>query len=492
MSASGHTRTVRAPADGSVVGEVRHATTDDVAPTVAESKAAFEDWRRTSPHDRAAILTRAGNKLDGLSDQLGALHARESGKVIAQARNEVKGAGFLLQENAHVGRFDAGYLAPTGALPGGERDMTVVERVPLGVVVCVIPFNFPVELTIEKAAAALAAGNTVIVKPPPQNPLATIAVVDELNASGLPLGVLTALPGDTDVSAALCAAPDVDAVSLTGSVGAGLAVASSTAQLLRPLHLELGGNGAAIVLEDADLDLVVSETLRGRMLMNGQACASTKRLVVHRSVVDEVQGQLKAALTQVVVGDPTDEASQVGPLIDPASARRVADQVERAIAQGATRIHGPTEAEGSWFGPTLLGSVPATADVAIDDEIFGPVVTIIPFDDELEATRIVNASRLALTAAVFSEDWPRAISVAQQLDVGGVVVNGTNNYRPPVVPFGGVALAGTGREGIGYAYEDLTRTRFIALRGFRPAGFTVPTRATDGSGRRNEMAHVHA
>ncbi|NIA24529.1 MAG: aldehyde dehydrogenase family protein [Gammaproteobacteria bacterium] len=467
---SGAERAIYAPADGTVVGSIREATLDDITHAVAAARRSLDDWRRAAPYDRAAVLSRAAALLENRAEELGLLHARESGKVITQARKEIFGAAALLDENAHIGRFDAGYLAPTGALPGGERDLTLVERVPLGVVACVIPFNFPVELTIEKAGAALAAGNTVVVKPPPQNPLATIATVQALIDAGLPEGVLTVLPGGREVSAALCAAPGVDAVSLTGSVGAGVAVAQATAHMLRPLHLELGGNGAAVVFDDADVDLVVSETLRGRMLMNGQACAATKRLVVHRSVVTEVVERLEAVLAAITVGDPTDESSEVGPLIDARSASRVAAQVSKAVSQGATLVRGEMSARDAWYPPALLRSVPAGADVAVDDEIFGPVVTTIPFDTDEESIEIVNSSQLALTAAIFSGDLERALAAAQRFEVGGVVVNGTNNYRPPVVPFGGVGLAGTGREGIGYTYEDLTRTRFIAVRGVRPPG----------------------
>lgn len=464
---------MKAIADGAVIGSVRESTLDDVADATGRGKAALGSWRRTAPNIRAAILSRAAGLLRQRSDEIATTHARESGKVIAQARKEILGAAALIDENAHVGRFEAGYLAPTGALPGGERDLTFVERVPLGVVACIVPFNFPVELTIEKAAAALAAGNTVVLKPPPQNPLATIATAEALVEAGLPEGVLTVLPGGREVSAALCASPNINAVSLTGSVGAGLAVASATAHLLRPLHLELGGNGAAVVLEDADLDLVVSETLRGRLLMNGQACAATKRLIAHQSVAAELVDRLSDALSQITMGDPIDETSDVGPLIDAPSADRVAGQVATATSQGGILVRGEPSASGAWFPPALLASVPATADVALDDEIFGPVIAMIPFAADDEAVRIVNSSRLALTAAVFSGDLERALAVAEQFEVGGVVINGTNNYRPPVVPFGGVGLGGSGREGIGYTYEEMTRTRFIAIRGLRPAGTRV-------------------
>jgi len=461
---------VLSPADGSPLGEVELRDPTAVPAIVAAAREALTEWSAAAPHLRASLLERGADAIESEADSLARLHSTESGKVIAQARKEVAGAASLLRENARVGRYEAGYLAPTGALPGGEQDLTIVERVPLGVVVCVIPFNFPVELTVEKAAAALAAGNTVILKPPPQNPLATIRTVELIRKAGLPAGVFQIAPGDTALSAALCKADGVDAVSLTGSVGAGIAVASSTAHLLRPLHLELGGNGAAVIMDDADLEHVVSESLRGRLLMNGQACAATKRIIAHRSIATDLAERLRDALSKVRVGDPLDETSDIGPLIDAPSAARVASQVEQIVSEGGRLMLGSNEADEAWFSPALLTDVPADAAVAADDEIFGPVFPIIPFDSDQEATDLVNASRLGLTAAVFSADIRRAMTVAQRLDVGGVVVNGTNNYRPPIVPFGGVGLAGSGREGIGYTFEEMTQTRFIAMRGVRPPG----------------------
>jgi acyl-CoA reductase-like NAD-dependent aldehyde dehydrogenase len=473
LQASGGARPIRAPADGTEVGRLPTATDSDVTAAVEAARRALEAWRTAAPHARAAVLRRGAERLRSRVGELAPLHAQESGKVLVQARKEVLGAAELLEANAFLGRYTEGVVAPTGGVPGFERDLTWIERVPLGVIVCVIPFNFPVELTIEKAGAALASGNVAIVKPPPRNPLATARTVEILVEAGLPEGVLQLVPGGADVGAALCSAPGVDAVSLTGSVGAGIAVATATAQQLRPLHLELGGNGASVVLPDADLSHVVAEAIRGRTLMNGQACAATKRVVVERSLASELTERLDEALGNVRMGDPLDESSELGPLIDASAAARVATQVDRALEQGATLVRGSTEVRDAWFAPSLLAEVPADADVARDDEIFGPVATVIPVAGDDEAVRVVNSSKLGLTAAVFSADLPRAIAVAQRLEVGGVVVNGTNNYRPPVVPFGGVGMAGHGREGLGYSYEELTRTRFIALRGVRPPATSI-------------------
>lgn len=468
-------RTIHAPADGSVVGQITSVDVDAIPGIVAVARAAFAGWASAAPHQRAVALNAAADELDGLVESLAVTLARESGKILPQAQHEVRGAVSLLRRNAELGRTMAGELAPTGSLPGGECDLTFVERVPLGVVVAVIPFNFPVELAMEKAAAAVAAGNVVIIKLPPQNPVATAAFVDVLMRH-LPAGVVQQIDADTPASAALCADPGVDAVSLTGSVGAGIAVARATAGCLRPLHLELGGNGAAIVRADADLDLVVSESLRGRLLMNGQACAATKRLIVHRSIAADLTERLVAALADVRPVDPLADGARLGPLIDAAAAARVEEQVQRAIVSGARRVLGSAP-DGPWFAPTVLADVPHTADVLRDDEIFGPVWSIAVFDDDEQALDLANVTSLRLTAAVFTADLTRALAMASRLDFGGIVVNGTNNYRPPIVPFGGVALAGAGREGLGWTLDELTRTRFIALRGVRPAGTApVPSR----------------
>ncbi len=472
-------RPVHAPGTGELLGRIEPLRTEGIPELVRAARTAQHDWASVAPHHRADALLAAADELVGNVDPLARAHARESGKILVQARHEVSGAIALLRRNAELARFAGGEVAPTGALPGGERDLTIVERVPLGVVVAVLPFNFPIELAMEKAAAAVAVGNAAVVKLPPQNPLATAAALEVVQRH-LPEGVLRVVDADRETAGALCAAPGVDAVSLTGSVGAGLAVARATAAQLRPLHLELGGNGAAIVRRDADLDHVVSETLRGRLLMNGQACAATKRVIAHREVAADLTERLVAALRDVVPGDPLDPASRLGPLIDARAAGHVEQQVQSAVAEGARRALGHAP-DGAWFAPTVLADVPPAAALLHDDEIFGPVVPVVAVDDDDEAVELANSTRLRLTAAVFSADLAAALAVAQRLDVGGVVVNGTNNYRPPVVPFGGVDLAGAGREGLGWTIGELTRTRFIALRGIRPAG-TEPRPTTDPNG----------
>lgn len=460
---------VRCVVDGEVVGEVERTPSSALPDLVARAVDGQRAWWRAAAHHRGDALTAAADAITAVAAPLAELYAAESGKPLGQARHEVAGAAAQLRGLAHLTAHRGGEVAPTGATPRAARDLTVVQRVPLGVVACVVPFNFPVELTVEKAGSAIAAGNAAIVKAPPQNPLATRWICDLL-AEHLPPGLVQCVVGGTDVSAALCAMPGVDAVSLTGSVGAGRAVAVAAAPLLRPVHLELGGNAAAIVLDGADLDLVTREVVAGRLLMNGQACAATKRVVVvgadrAREVVD----RLDVALRDVVVGDARQLDTQVGPLIDQVGVERVAGQVARAVDQGARVAHGTGRADGPFVAPTVLADVPADADVAVDDEIFGPVFAVVTVADDEEAVAVTDRSALRLTAAVFDADWSRALTVAERLDVGGVVVNGSTNYRPPEVPFGGVADAGLGREGLGWTLDELSRTRFVALKSVRPA-----------------------
>jgi acyl-CoA reductase-like NAD-dependent aldehyde dehydrogenase len=256
-------------------------------------------------------------------------------------------------------------------------------------------------------------------------------------------------------------------VSLTGSTRAGISVARSGAAYLRRLHLELGGNDALIVLDDADLDLALSEAVRGRLMMNGQTCASNKRIILHRAIAERFRDALVSRVATVRVGDPLDPASEMGPLIDAEAAATVAGQARRAIEEGARLVLGDLTPRGAFLDPHVLADVPPSAGVARDDEVFGPVFTLVTVDDDEQAVRVANASMYGLMGSVFSADVARALAVADRLETGGVVVNGTGNYRPPFIPFGGVKMSGYGREGLGYTLEEMSQLRFTVIRRLR-------------------------
>ncbi|HEY7256382.1 MAG TPA: aldehyde dehydrogenase family protein [Solirubrobacterales bacterium] len=452
------------------LGEVALTAPSDVEAIVAAASDSQGRWRELPVAERARILDTAARALEPEAPELGRLLAAESGKPLAQAEFEIGGAIALLHGNAEEGRRLGGRVLPTEGNPGTEWDLAYTRREPLGVVAAILPFNFPVELFIEKCAAALVAGNSVVVKPPLEDPLTVERLRRALIDAGVPPAAVAAVNGGADVGAALAGAAEVDAVSLTGSTAAGIAVAEAAAPILRPLHLELGGNNACLVRADADLDLVASEVIRGRLLMNGQACAASKRIVVDASVHDDLAERLTAALGSQRVGPATDPTTTVGPLITPTAAARVESQISRGRKEGAELVAGEGIADGPYVGPTLLGSVPASAAVARDDEIFGPVFALIPVDSDEEALAVANASSFGLMASVFSADVRRAVAIGERIEAGGVVINGTDNYRPPVIPFGGVKLSGLGREGLGYTIAELSREKTFVLRRFRAPG----------------------
>lgn len=463
------TLAITAPTGGAPLGFTERTPVAEVQPAIDRARTAQPAWARRTLAERADLLEAAADLLEPQLGELGKLLASESGKPIQQARNETRWATDLLRSNAQVGRRMVGEVLPTEGQHGTELDIAFTRRVPLGVIAVVLPFNFPVELFVEKCAAALVAGNTVVVKAPLEDPLTVGRFHAALIDAGVPNDALVLLHGDRDVGAALAAGDGIDAISLTGSTGAGVAVAQASADRLRRLHLELGGNNACLVLDDADLDLVVSELSYGRLLMNGQACAASKRILVHSSLHDALAERLSAFVGAAVVGPATDEATTIGPLISMTAADRVAGQIQRAVAEGAELAAGTGVADGAYVAPVVLANVPHSAAVATDDEIFGPAFSLIPVGGPAEAVELANRSSFGLMGSVFSRDVQRAMAVAERLEVGGVVLNGTDNYRPPIIPFGGVKMSGSGREGIGYTIDELSTVKSIILRRFRSA-----------------------
>ncbi len=408
-----NTLEINNPQGTETLGEVTLSDPAEVAAVVAVAASARKAWTQRPVAERAALLDAAADLLEGEREVLGRLLAAESGKPLPQAEFEVGGGIHFLHGNAEAGRRLAGRVLPTEGNFGTEWDLAYTRREPLGVVAAILPFNFPVELFVEKCAAALVGGNAVVVKPPAEDPLVVERFRLALVEAGVPEEVIQAVHGGADVGAALAEAPGVDAISLTGSTGAGIAVARATAERLRFLHLELGGNNAMLVLDDADIELVAAEAVRGRILMNGQACSASKRVLVHRSLHDELASRLAEAAAGLAVGDATDPDSQIGPLIHPGAAERVASQVANARSQGAEVAAGTGEADGAFFAPTVLAGVPATAEIACDDEIFGPVFNLIPVDSEEQAIEVANASSFGLMSSVFSADPQRALVVGR-------------------------------------------------------------------------------
>jgi acyl-CoA reductase-like NAD-dependent aldehyde dehydrogenase len=459
---------VLSPYNSNVAGEVYLASSSEIESLIDAAARAQKCWADKTVCERSSILEKAAGLILAEKESLARVLACESGKIIAQSRMEIFFAASLLNANAEALRMMKGELLPTDTIPNTARDIAWAKRVPLGTIAVILPFNFPVELLVEKAAAALAMGNAVVVKTPEQTPLAVNRVIELMHDAGVPREVIVAVNGGAEAGAAVARHPAIRAISLTGSTRAGIAVAKANIERLPVLHLELGGNDAAILLEDADITLAAPQLVYGRTLMNGQACASNKRIIVHRSLHDKLVEKLAKELECYVATDPLDDNAKLGPLVSAKAAKRVEEQVAHATGQGAKLAYGTGRANGALFNPVILANVPERADVAKDDEIFGPIFTLIPFDTDDEALRLANQSSYGLSGCVFSTDLSRALGMARRMRSGGVVVNGTGNYRPPFVPFGGVGMSGLGREGIGYTMEALSQLKYTVLRNILP------------------------
>lgn len=464
-ASTGATDSIVNPATGAEVAKVPSAGSDDVARVLAAAKAAQPTWAAKPVHERVAIVRRFLELVERDKDDLARVLSAESGKPITEARAEI--ANIPIAFNAFSERVKHLYdpAIPAGSEAGQEHNVVLTVREPLGVVVAIIPFNFPGDLFDQKVAPALLAGNAVIVKPPETNPLALIHLTHLLDEAGVTPGAINVVTGGgLEVGAPLAASPDVHLVTFTGSTEVGIATASSTAKNLTHVALELGGNDAFIVLADADVELAASEVPWGRMYNAGQVCCASKRFLVHRSVVAEFEKRVVALLGAIRVGDPADEATQMGPLITEHAAREVEKQINLTLDQGGRLLLGGKR-EGAYVTPTVITDIPRTADVARDLEIFGPVVSIIPFDMTDEAVDIANASIFGLSNAVFSRDFQTAYQVSQRLESGGVVINGASFFRSFEQPFGGYKHSGIGREGVFSTFDEVTQRKSIILKG---------------------------
>jgi succinate-semialdehyde dehydrogenase/glutarate-semialdehyde dehydrogenase len=452
------------PANGKVVDTIPAATKADVDRAVAEAEKGQKIWAKVPLHERGVVLSKFVDLALAHKEELAQLLSKETGKPIVEARNEIDNIPTLFRGFVEKAKHLYGSVIPNGTEPGQENTIQFTTREPVGVVACVIPFNFPCDLFDQKVAPALIMGNAAIVKPSTDNPLTLIQLCELLMEAGVPAGAIEIVTGrGSTVGSWLCSNPSLGLISLTGSTAVGIETAETAAKHLTPCALELGGNDAFIVLEDADVDLAVEETMFGRMYNTGQVCCASKRFIVHNSRKEEFTKKLVARLGKLVQGDPQDERTTIGCLISEKAAIGVEEQVNKTVAQGAKIILGGKRS-GAFYEPTVLVDVKPEADVAKDMEIFGPVVPIIGFDTTEEAVKIANSSIFGLSGCVFSRNINEAMKVASKLECGGVVVNGCSFFRSCEMPFGGYKMSGIGNEGIMCSLEEVTNLKTIVLK----------------------------
>lgn len=428
------------------IGRVPEASEVDVDRAMAAARSALSDpaWRDITPAERGALIGRFADELEQRAAELTSTVSQENGMPISLST--------MLE-----GQFAIGMLRYYGELsaqqsteeirPSQMGVETVVRRVPKGVVAAIVPWNYPVVLAISKIGPALAAGCTVVVKPsPPGTLLDAYILAEAAEAAGLPGGVVNWVPGGRDIGAYMVSHPEVDKVSFTGSTAAGRSIAGECAKLLRPVTLELGGKSAAIVLDDTDLDQAMAGIQFITFINNGQTCVTCSRLLAPRSRYDEVVEALGTMVNGLKIGDPLDESTEIGPMAFSGHRDRVEQYIEKGKAE-ARLVAGGGRPQGFGRGyfvePTLFADVDNRATIA-QEEIFGPVLAVIPYDDDADAVRIANDSAYGLGGSVFSADVERAKSVARRIDTGTIGING----YPVAIgsPFGGMKDSGMGRE----------------------------------------------
>ena len=458
------TEEIRFPYDGSLVAHAPVGNEELAQRAVSEAVAVRDTTGRLPSHVRRAALFGAHAELARRRDEAEQLLVLETGKPLVDCRVEVDRTLLTLQTAAEEVARLHGETVPLDLLPSGEGLIGFWIRKPIGAVVGIAGFNYPLLLATHKVAPALAAGCPVIVKPAPQTPLATLWMVhlvrEALVQAGGPAAAAQLVTGGPEVGVALTTDRRIGAVSFTGSAPVGHRIAQDAAPT--KVLLELGSNAALVVAEDADLDAAADAVVRGGYYASGQACISVQRVIVVDAIREQFLDRLSARMARVVTGDPRDPQTQVSALIDDRASKRVLAWVEDAVAGGATLATGGTSTEGV-IRPTVLVDVPR-GQAAWEEEIFGPVVAVRSVPDLDTAFAVVNDSRYGLHASVFTTSLDAAFRAVDELEVGGVVVNEVPGFRSDVMPYGGVKDSGAGREGPRFAIEELTVTRMAVIR----------------------------
>jgi len=451
---------VNNPFDNTLVGEVSLPLKEDAEEALKESAKAFGITKALPAYRRSEILEKAALGIKQRKDDLALTITLESGKPIKYAKSEVDRAVTTITLSAEEAKRIPGEALDLGAVPPGAGRFGVVKRFPIGPVLGITPFNFPLNLVCHKLGPAIASGNTITIKPSRSTPLTAIKLAEIFHEAGAEPGSVNVLPTATDNTEFMIRHPKTKIVTFTGSPDVGWSI-KKIANKKRVL-LKLGENAGVIVEPDCDIDYAINRIMMGGFAFSGQVCIAVQRVYIHEKIFDEVTGRLITEAEALVIGDPRDEKTDIGPMITEDAAKRVENWINEAEKQGAKILTGGSR-DKNIYAPTILTRVPEDSPV-LQKEIFGPVIVVEPYKEFKQAVQMVDDSVYGLQAGVFTQNINKILFAYHNIEAGGIIVNDVPTYRVDNMPYGGVKESGYGREGVKYAVEEMTEMRLLVIR----------------------------
>ncbi|WP_256358570.1 aldehyde dehydrogenase family protein [Bacillus sp. sid0103] len=449
------------PQDNRLIATVPAANEEDVLHTIEEAKKGAKIAADMSTHERITILSRAADWIYEHKEKFATTIACEGSKTIKEARKEVLRCIETLRISAEEARRMNGETILFDQMPGSEDRMGYYYRFPIGIIVAITPFNDPLNLVAHKVGPAIAAGNAIIVKPAPATPLSALLLAEAFEKAGLPPKVLSVITGyPSDMGESLITHPAIRMISFTGGLSTGQVIMQKAG--MKKFSMELGSNSPVIVLEDADLEEAVESTVSGAFWAAGQNCLGVQRVYVQEGIYQDFVGRFLTRTLKYRVGNKFSEETDMGPMISEKEAKRVESWVNEAVESGAKLLCGGKR-KGSFYYPTVLENVPADCKLATE-EVFGPVVTLYSVPDLDTAIFQSNNVAFGLQAGIFTRNLDYALGAVRKLDVGGVIVNDSSDYRIDAMPFGGVKGSGIGREGIKFALQEMTEPKVVCFK----------------------------
>ncbi|WP_017729412.1 aldehyde dehydrogenase family protein [Halalkalibacterium ligniniphilum] len=452
---------VRNPQDHSLITTVPSATEEDMLYAIDQAKAGFKIASKMPVHERIAILNKAADYIEARLEDYATIIAKEGSKTIREARKEAGRCVQTLRISAEEARRITGETISFDQSPGSENRQGYYYRFPIGVIGAITPFNDPLNLVAHKVGPAIASGNAIIVKPATVTPLSALKLAEAFDAAGLPPSILSVVTGHgSAIGDTLVTHPSVRMISFTGGLEAGLSISRKAG--LKKLSMELGANSPVIVLKDANVNEAVEANVSGAFWAAGQNCLGVQRIYIEKEIYEEFSNRFVTKTMNYRVGDKLAEDTDMGPLISEKEAIRIETWVKEALSAGA-KLRCGGKRDGAYYEPTVLTDVPDDCTIA-NEEIFGPVVLLYPVSSLDEAIEKANEKNFGLQAGIFTNNLQHAFQASQELDVGGVMINDSSDYRIDGMPFGGVKASGLGREGIQFAIHEMTDPKVVCFK----------------------------